>query len=99
MEKLFPSLFDISPLVYLYNPDNPFYINRLMLRVFLFDRSFYVYDKSEKDFREKYGRSYEQVGIINDMDNLDPVLNKLTKTYRPVDIYFDFHRISRMSAV
>ncbi len=53
-----------------------------MFRVFLLKNQLVVYDKSEKEFKAKYGSGYEQITIIKDYDNIDPVIEKLAKTYR-----------------
>lgn len=53
-----------------------------MYRVFLLKSQLIVFDKPEKEFKAKYGTGYEQVSIIKDYDNIDAVLEKLTRTYR-----------------
>lgn len=63
-----------------------------MLRIFLLNSHIYVYDKTEKEFKDRYGPGYEQISIISNPDSLDQVLDKLRKTYKPKDVVFDFHR-------
>jgi hypothetical protein len=61
-----------------------------MFRVFLIKDSLIVYDKSEKEFRQKYGNTYEQVSIIKDSDNIDKVTEKLLRQYNASEIELDF---------
>jgi len=60
-----------------------------MFRVFLLDKKLYVYDKTEKEFRLKYGNGYEQVSILKDQDSIDSVCNKLSKQYKTIEIIKD----------
>ena len=60
-----------------------------MFRVFLCDNKLYVFDKSEKEFRARYGNQYEQVSIIRDYDNIEAATDKLLKQYRVQEIILD----------
>lgn len=53
-----------------------------MFRVFLLKNQLIVFDKTEKEFKAKYGSGYEQVSIIKDYDNIEPVVEKLARTYK-----------------
>ncbi len=53
-----------------------------MYKVYLFNNQLILFDKSDKEFREKYGRNFEQVTIIKDHKNIDIVLEKLKKQYK-----------------
>lgn len=53
-----------------------------MYKVFLFENKLILFDKSDKEFREKYGKNFEQVSIIKDHDNIVPVMEKLGRQYR-----------------
>jgi hypothetical protein len=53
-----------------------------MYKVFLCDNKLILFDKTDKDFREKYGKNFEQVTIIKDYRNIDAVLDKLSRQYR-----------------
>lgn len=53
-----------------------------MYKVFLFENKLILFDKSDKEFREKYGKNYEQVTIIKDHDNINTVMEKLARQYK-----------------
>lgn len=53
-----------------------------MFRVYLIDKKLIVFDKTEKEFRQKYGNNFEQVTIIKDQDNIDQVTEKLSRQYK-----------------
>lgn len=53
-----------------------------MYKVFLCNNQLILFDKSDKEFREKYGKNFEQVSIIKDHNNIDAVLEKLHKQYK-----------------
>jgi len=60
-----------------------------MFRVFLHHDNLIVFDKSEKEFRQKYGNQFEQVTIIKDQDNIDSVTEKLKRQYNCKEIVKD----------
>lgn len=60
-----------------------------MYRIYLINNQVVVFDKPEKELREKYGNSFEQIGTIKDQDNIDLVTGKLAKTYNASDIVLD----------
>ena len=60
-----------------------------MFRVFLLNNSLIVFDKSEKDFRVKYGNNFEQVSIIKNQDNIELATGKLLKQYRVQEVIMD----------
>ena len=60
-----------------------------MFRIYLVNKVLVVYDKSEKEFREKYGNSFEQISVVKDQDNIEPVTNKLKQTYKATDVLLD----------
>lgn len=62
-----------------------------MYRFILFEKKIYVYDKSDKDFREKYGKNFEQIGTVKDRDSIDTVAEKLSKQYKCTEIIKDCH--------
>ena len=53
-----------------------------MFRVFLLKNQLIVFDKSEKEFKVKYGSGYEQVSIVKEYNNIDTVVEKLALTYK-----------------
>lgn len=53
-----------------------------MYKVYLYNNQLILFDKSDKEFRDKYGRQFEQVTIIKDHKNIDTVLEKLKKQYK-----------------
>lgn len=53
-----------------------------MYRIFLLKNQLIIFDKTEKEFKAKYGTGYEQLTIVKDYDNIEPVVEKLAKTYR-----------------
>lgn len=53
-----------------------------MYKVFLYNNQLILYDKSDKEFREKYGKNFEQITIIKDHKNIDLVLSKLKSQYK-----------------
>lgn len=55
-----------------------------MFKVFLIDKRLIVFDKTDKEFRAKYGNNFEQVSIIKEQDNIDPVCEKLARQYKAV---------------
>lgn len=61
-----------------------------MFKVFLIDKRLIVFDKTEKEFRLKYGNNYEQVSVIKEQDNIDPVCEKLARQYK-AEIEKDCH--------
>lgn len=62
-----------------------------MYRIFLHGKTIYIFDKTEKEFREAYGNGYEQIAVIKNSDNLEPVVEKLGKQYRVQDVVYDCH--------
>lgn len=60
-----------------------------MFRVFLHNDNLIVFDKSEKEFRQKYGNQFEQVTIIKDQDNIDSVTEKLKRQYNSKEVIKD----------
>lgn len=60
-----------------------------MFRVFLFNNSLIVFDKSEKDFRQKYGNNFEQVSIIKDQGNIELVTDKILRQYKANEVVLD----------
>lgn len=59
-----------------------------MYKVFLCNNKLILFDKSDKEFREKYGKLFEQITIIKDHKNIDAVLEKLHKQFK-LDIVTD----------
>lgn len=53
-----------------------------MYKVFLCDNKLILFDKTDKEFREKYGKNFEQVTIIKDHRNIDAVLEKISRQYK-----------------
>ena len=53
-----------------------------MYKVFLCNDKLILFDKTDKDFREKYGKNFEQVTIIKDHKNIDAVMEKLSRQYQ-----------------
>jgi len=62
-----------------------------MFRIFLIEKKLIVYDKSEKEFREKYGTNYEQIFSVKDQDNIDSACEKLFKQYNAQEVVKDCH--------
>jgi len=62
-----------------------------MFRIFLFEKKLIVYDKSEKEFRQKYGTNYEQISSVKDQDNIDSACEKLLKQYNAQEVVKDCH--------
>ena len=62
-----------------------------MYRIILFENKIYVFDKSEKEFRQKYGSNFEQLSSIKDQDNIDQACEKLLKQYKAEEIIKDCH--------
>jgi len=60
-----------------------------MFRIILFNNKLYVFDKSEKEFKQKYGNNFEQISVIKDQDNIDSVCKKLKQQYRAEEIIKD----------
>lgn len=60
-----------------------------MFRVFLFNDSLIVFDKSEKDFKAKYGTNFEQVSIIKNQDNIELATSKLLRQYNVPEVIVD----------
>jgi len=61
-----------------------------MFKVFLYNKNLIVHDKTEKEFRQKYGNNFEQITIIKDVSNIDIVCEKLSKQYK-AEIVKDFY--------
>jgi len=62
-----------------------------MIRIYLVGQALVCFDKGESEFKSKYGRNHEQVGIIKDTSNLQTVLEKLQKQYRTTELVKDVH--------
>lgn len=62
-----------------------------MYRIFLYKKDFVITDLSERDFKQKYVGTYEQIGVFKELDNLELAIDKLIKTYKPSDIIHDYH--------
>jgi len=60
-----------------------------MYRIYLIQQQIIVFDKPEKELKEKYGNSFEQIGTVKDQDNIDSVVQKLAKTYKANEIVLD----------
>jgi len=60
-----------------------------MFRIYLTEKKIVVYDKSEKEFKSKYGSSFEQISIVKDQDNIDSVTKKLQQQYKALEIILD----------
>jgi hypothetical protein len=61
-----------------------------MFRIYITNNTLVIYDKSEKEFRQKYS-NFEQVGVCKDQDNLPTVVEKLKKQYNINEEIFDCH--------
>lgn len=61
-----------------------------MYRVFLQSRKLIVVDCTEKEFRQKYPGSYELIQTIGDYDNIDKVVERLTRDYRTQETIKDY---------
>lgn len=53
-----------------------------MVRVYLFNKQLVISKKTEKEFREAFGRGSEVVEIINDEKNIEDVVGRLEKVYK-----------------
>lgn len=60
-----------------------------MYRFILQGKKIYVFDKTDKEFREKYGTGFEQIGTVRDRDSIDAVKEKLVKQYRAEEVIMD----------
>lgn len=60
-----------------------------MFRIYLLNNKLYVFDKSEKEFRAKYGTNFEQISVVKDQDNIDSVCEKLLKQNNASEIIKD----------
>jgi hypothetical protein len=60
-----------------------------MYRFILQGKKIYVFDKTDKEFRDKYGNAFEQIGVVKDRDSIDPVKEKLQKQYRAEEVIMD----------
>lgn len=62
-----------------------------MIRIYLIGRTLICFDKGESEFKQKYGKQYEQVATVKELSNLQPVLQRLTAQYRASDVVQDVH--------
>lgn len=60
-----------------------------MYRIYLINNQIIVFDKPEKELKEKYGNLFEQIGTVKDQDNIDSVANKLLLSYKASEIILD----------
>lgn len=61
-----------------------------MFRVFITNNKLIVFDKTEKEFRQKYGNNFEQVTIVKEESNIDSVCEKLSRQYK-AEVIKDYH--------
>lgn len=61
-----------------------------MFKIFYCNNSLIVFDKSDKEFRTKYGNKFEQVSVIKDIENIDSVTKKLQKQYNCSEVVHDY---------
>lgn len=62
-----------------------------VIRIYLIDGQLVCYDKGENQFKQKYGRNYEQIGIVKDVSNLETSISKLKKQYKVSEVIQDVH--------
>lgn len=60
-----------------------------MLRLYLVQDKIYITDKTEKEFRVDH-KMYEQISILKNADNVDIILDKIIKQYKPKDVIRDY---------
>jgi len=61
-----------------------------MFKLFFHNNTIVVYNQSDKEFKAKYGTSYEQIAVVKDDSNLTPVINKMKKQYRTGEVILDY---------
>lgn len=60
-----------------------------MYRFILYEKKIYVFDRTDKEFKEKYGKNFELIGSVKESDNIDTVASKLVKQYRAEEVIRD----------
>lgn len=53
-----------------------------MVRVYLFNKQIVISKKTEKEFREAFGRGFEVLEIINDERNIEDIVGRLQRVYK-----------------
>ena len=61
-----------------------------MFKLFFHNNTIVVYNQSDKEFKAKYGSSFEQIAVVKDDSNLTPVINKMKKQYRTEEVILDY---------
>lgn len=61
----------------------------MIVRIFLKDKKLFVTKKTEKEFKETFGRPYELVQTLKDETNAEQSAQKLMSFYRGCEIIFD----------
>lgn len=62
-----------------------------MYKLFFTDKRIVVYDKSDKEFRAKYGPSFEMVGSVKEDSSLTLVCERLKRQYNAHTVIYDCH--------
>lgn len=53
-----------------------------MVKVWFGQGKLIIYEGIDKDFKSKYGHSYEQIDVIKDKDNIEVVMERLNRSYK-----------------
>lgn len=61
-----------------------------MYRVFLQSRKLIVVETTEREFRQKYPGPYELIQAVAEYDNLEKVIERLQKDYKPQEVIRDY---------
>jgi hypothetical protein len=62
-----------------------------MYKLFFCDKRIVIYDRPDKEFKAKYGSSFEQVAVCKDDSALTIIADKMKRQYKAIDVVYDCH--------
>jgi len=62
-----------------------------MYRLFHHNHCIVIYDKSDKEFKAKYGNSYEQVAFVKDDTAIAVIVERMKRQYNATTVTYDCH--------